>query len=78
MKPIQRLLVVALALAVASASVAQSFDQRGTVEAGVTCPRLFRADDRSLWLLDSSLQASQVGDRLRVQGTPDPLCLIVC
>jgi hypothetical protein len=72
------LLGAALALVAAPAAFTQGFDQCGTVEAGVTCPRLFRADDQSLWLLDVSLSAYQVGDRLRVQGMADPSCINVC
>jgi hypothetical protein len=78
MKPNTLVLVAALALGAAPTSLAQGFEQCGTVEAGVTCPKLFRADDQSLWLLDVSLSAYQVGDRLRVQGTPDPFCINLC
>jgi len=78
MKLNQRLLVAALALVAVPASFAQGFDQCGTVEAGVTCPRLFRADDQSLWLLDVSLTSYQLGDRLRVQGAADPFCFNLC
>lgn len=57
---------------------AQGFGQCGTIEAGVTCPKLFRADDQTLWILDVPLTAYQVGDRLFVQGTPDPSCISIC
>jgi hypothetical protein len=78
MKLQPHLLVAALAWVAAPAALAQGFDQCGTVESGVTCPRLFRADDQSLWLLDVSLTAYQVGDRLRVQGMADPFCINLC
>lgn len=78
MKLHERLLVAVLALVAAPAVLAQGFNQCGTVEAGVTCPRLFRADDQSLWLLDVSLAAYSIGDRLRVQGTADPFCFNLC
>lgn len=78
MKLHHHLLSAVLASVAAPATFAQGFDQCGTVEPGVTCPRLFRADDQSLWLLDASLAAYQIGDRLRVQGTADPSCFNVC
>jgi hypothetical protein len=78
MKLHHQLLAAALACVAAPAAFTQGFDQCGTVESGVTCPRLFRADDQSLWLLDVSLAAFQIGDRLRVQGTADPFCFSTC
>lgn len=78
MKALQLSLAASLALATTLAASAQNFDQCGTVEAGVTCPRLFRADDQTLWILDVPLTAYQIGDRLRVSGTTDPFCFSTC
>ena len=75
-------LALACALLGASATLstahAQGFAQCGTIEPGVTCPKLFRADDQTLWILDVPLTAYQVGDRLFVQGTTDPSCISSC
>lgn len=72
-----RWLACALALSAAPAA-AQTFNQCGTIEAGVTCPKLFRADDQTLWLLDIPLTSFQVGDRVRVVGDEDPFCFTIC
>ena len=72
-------LVLCCTLLTASARAqGQPFNQCGTIEAGVTCPKLFRADDQTLWLLDVSLTGIQVGRRVRVVGTADPSCITVC
>jgi len=68
-----------LALLLSTATVeAQAFNQCGTVEAGVTCAKLFRSDDQRLWVLDTPLTTFQVGDRLRITGIEDPSCITIC
>ncbi|MEZ6016155.1 MAG: hypothetical protein R3F49_13630 [Planctomycetota bacterium] len=71
-------LALAALSATSSVAAAQTFDQCGTVEAGVSCPLLFRSDDQRLWLLDVPLTGFQVGDRLRVMGDEDPFCFTIC
>lgn len=73
-----RALAAAALAASTSTALAQTFDQCGTIEAGVTCPKLFRADDQTLWLLDIPLTNHQVGDRVRVMGDDDPSCITIC
>jgi len=60
-------------------AAAQSFDSCGTLEQGVTCPLLFRADTTGgLYVLDVSLGSLQAGDRIRAIGTLDTTCFTAC
>jgi len=49
----------------------------GTIVEGVTCPRLFQADEGGIWLL-SDFAAFQVNDRVFVTGQQDPTCVTIC
>lgn len=76
----RRLLAATLALAsLVTGAHAQQFDSCGTLEAGVTCPLLFRADSTSeLYILDAPLGSLGVGDRIRVLGQLDTGCFSIC
>ena len=58
------------------AACATTFSGCGTLFQGVECV-LFRADDGSVYILDN-LGSFVAGDRVRVVGTLDPVCLSIC
>lgn len=69
-------LVVITAAGLAAQAAAQ-YSSCGTIEAGVTCPRLFRDTQGALWLLQD-YGGHQVGDVVQVTGNADPYCMNLC
>src|SRR5688500_19532251 len=79
MRPfLAKLGLAALALAAFPLGAAQAqFADCGTIEQGVTCPKLFRDSTGMLWLLNT-YGSFQVGDTVFVTGVPDPQCISIC
>jgi hypothetical protein len=65
------------ALSVFASPARAQYDMCGTLEQGITCPVLFRDDASALWILQTH-GTFQVGDRVHVTGTANPLCISFC